>query len=64
MKSIFVWLEFRIGSTNSFTQVFEVGTFGPEHEHFKTGADYVQAIQKAHRSAGSTLRILNIVIEG
>lgn len=64
MKSIFVWLEFKMGTNPHYTKVFEVGTFGPEHEHFKTGADYVNAIKEAHRKSFSDLRILNIVIEG
>lgn len=64
MKSIFVWLEFRTREPEQFKPVFEFSEFGPDHEHFKTGAAFVQAIRDAHRKSGFEMRILNIVIEG
>lgn len=63
MKSIFVWLEYKMGSQQFYNQAFEHATFGPGCD-YATGAAFVSAIQRTHRSAGSTVRILNIVIEG
>lgn len=64
MKSIFVWLKFRLRDSTEFKEVFEFSTFGPTHDHFKTGADFVQALRDAHRHAGFEMHITNIVIEG